>query len=178
MPRPGMMWRHVVISTRSSWLHGDRRGFRSRNHRIHSSGDYHRPPPDAEHAGLRRYMQERSGPPIVIPGSLRREIGRSIIESLRRQDSRVLALSVSGMHAHILAELPQDARRASQVVGSAKQAASYAVRDRLPGAVWARGGSFKPINDRKHQERTYDYIQSHEREGAWVWSALATARQC
>ncbi|HSZ58001.1 MAG TPA: hypothetical protein VK797_20225 [Tepidisphaeraceae bacterium] len=35
MPAPGKKWRHVIINTRSSWLHGDERGFRNRGHRIH-----------------------------------------------------------------------------------------------------------------------------------------------
>jgi hypothetical protein len=42
---PGNKWRHVIIKTRSSWLHGDERGFRDRGHRIHSSGDYKHGPP-------------------------------------------------------------------------------------------------------------------------------------
>jgi hypothetical protein len=46
------MWRHVIISTRRSWLHGDAREFRSRRHRIHSLGDYRNIPPAGEHAGL------------------------------------------------------------------------------------------------------------------------------
>src|SRR5205814_7189946 len=65
MPRPGMMWRHVVISTRRSWLHGDRRGFRSRGHRIHSSGDYRDPPPQGEHEGLLGYHETRAKGPAI-----------------------------------------------------------------------------------------------------------------
>jgi hypothetical protein len=51
MAQPGMLWRHVIINTFCTWLHSDERGFRSRKHRIHSSGDYRRRPPKGEHAG-------------------------------------------------------------------------------------------------------------------------------
>lgn len=55
-----MKWRHVVISTRSSWLPGSPRGWRSRNHKRHSSGDYKKPPPPDEHEGLREYVEKRA----------------------------------------------------------------------------------------------------------------------
>ncbi len=54
MPTPGKCWWHNILSTHGSWLPGNPRGFRSRNHRIHSSGDYKNPPPLGEHAGLHR----------------------------------------------------------------------------------------------------------------------------
>ena len=74
MPRPGMMWRHVIISTRRSWLHGDGRGFRSRGHRIHSSGDYKDPPPEGEHSGLLEYQRKQcAGKMIKVPRHLRGE---------------------------------------------------------------------------------------------------------
>jgi hypothetical protein len=52
MPTFGKRWRHVIVNTRCSWLHGDLRGFRNRKHRIHSSGDYRNPPPPEEHRVL------------------------------------------------------------------------------------------------------------------------------
>ena len=48
MPRPNKCWWHVTLSTYGSWLPGDQRGFRSRKHKIHSSGDYKNPPPASE----------------------------------------------------------------------------------------------------------------------------------
>jgi hypothetical protein len=55
--------RHCILNARCSWLHGDKRGFRSREHRMQSSGDYkHRPP--EEHAGLRKYHEHRSSEPV------------------------------------------------------------------------------------------------------------------
>ena len=46
-----------MINTLNTWLHGDERGFRSRNSEIESSGDYkHRPPPE-EYRKLREYFR-------------------------------------------------------------------------------------------------------------------------
>ena len=44
MPKPGMIWRHVIISTHGSWLPGDPRGFRSKDHDIHAALESHSPP--------------------------------------------------------------------------------------------------------------------------------------
>src|SRR5689334_15714312 len=82
MPRPGMLWRHVIISTFNSWLPGDVHGFRNKKHRIHSSGDYKNPPPLNEHAGLRRYAKVISEEPVVVPPELRSIVGRAIVTKL------------------------------------------------------------------------------------------------
>jgi hypothetical protein len=95
-----MRWRHVVISTLNSWLPGDPRGFRSRDHKVHSSGDYKNPPPTGEHEGLYNYSKEISGSPVVIPRHLREAAGRAIRRKLKKRNLRVLAVSVAGMHAH------------------------------------------------------------------------------
>src|SRR5436189_277231 len=115
MPQPGLRWWHVIINTRSSWLHGDPRGFRSRNHRIHSSGDYKTPPPPGEHAGLLRYHQKRAAARITIPSAMRQRIGEEIIAFLTDRGYRVLVVSVSGEHVHILVELPAEYALTSSV---------------------------------------------------------------
>jgi len=103
-----MMWRHVIISTRRSWLHGDARGFRSREHRIHSSGDYKDPPPKGEHAGLLQYHQKRAkGPRIKIPTSVRREVVLALLGAVLIAGYRVLVIAVTQKHAHLLVELPK-----------------------------------------------------------------------
>src|SRR4051812_20633218 len=128
MPHVGKMWRHVIISTRRSWLHGDKRGFRSRRHRLHSSGDYKNPPPAAEHAGLLAYHEKRAKTPRVkIPKRLRAEVGAVLLHTLLNLGHRVLALSVCGKHAHALVELPRLRRDAKAVVGTCKCARSPAL---------------------------------------------------
>ena len=94
------------MGTYRASLPGDRRGWRSRGHRIHSSGDYKNPPPADEHDGLLQYNRARSDEAIIIPPRCRAVIGGCIVDHLTAESYRVLAVSVSRTHAHILAELP------------------------------------------------------------------------
>src|ERR1051325_3887554 len=148
MPQPGKLWRHVVIGTHNSWLPGDPRGFRTEDHKIHSSGDYKNPPPVGEHAGLFKYSKRISGAAVVIPTELRETVGRAIVAKLQQEHHRVLAVSVSGMHSHWLVELPDDMPTIWKIIGQCKSASSHAVRKQLPGRVWARQGNPKRINDK------------------------------
>src|SRR5437867_9298712 len=66
MPAPQRAWWHSQFSTYCAWLPGDKRGFRSGGHRIHSSGHYKKPPLAEEHAGLREYHQQRHPEPLEI----------------------------------------------------------------------------------------------------------------
>lgn len=170
MPGPGLRWRFVTISTYASWLPGDPRGFRSRRHKVHSSGDYRRRPPPGEHAGLHRHSRSISGRPVLIPRRCRAVVGEAVRRKLQKLGHRVLAISVSGMHAHFLVELPDDPRAVRHVVGQCKTVASHAIRRDCPGRVWGHGGSFQPINDRSHHGNAYVYClrQRH----AWAWSAV------
>src|SRR5258708_24422024 len=98
MPAPGMRWRHVIISTYNSWLPGDPRGFRSVDHKIHSSGDYKNPPPKGEHAGLHQHSKSISGDTVVIPEDLRKTIGFAIQRELVEHGHRVLVISIVATH--------------------------------------------------------------------------------
>ena len=99
MPAPGMRWRHVIINTKGSWLHVDARGFRSRGHRIHSSGDYkHRPPP-GEHSGLLRHMEEQCPEEITLDNDLRPLIGRAMVATCVASNIPLLAVAVGKVHA-------------------------------------------------------------------------------
>jgi REP element-mobilizing transposase RayT len=162
-----MRWRHVVISTHNSWLPGDPRGFRAKNHKIHSSGDYKNPPPPGEPAGLYAFSKNISGAPVVIPPDLRRVVGKSILAKLNKLHFRTLAMAVAGMHVHFLAELPADIKKVRHVVGQCKAVSSHQIRDRLPGRVWGHGGSFKPVDTPEYQQHVYQYIL--DQEDAWIW---------
>jgi hypothetical protein len=168
MPLPGKRWRHVVIGTHNSWLPGDPRGFRSRHHKLHSSGDYKNPPRPGEHAGLHEYSKRISGEPVIIPRDLRGVVGGAILAKLEKLGHRVLALSVAGMHTHLLVELPELIRAAKHVVGQCKAASSHSVRHPMPGQVWSGGGKFKPVDDPDYQREVFRYIL--DQEYAWVWS--------
>jgi REP element-mobilizing transposase RayT len=163
-----MRWRHMVISTVNSWLPGDPRGFRSRDHDVHSSGDYKNPPPPGEHEGLYNYSREISSDPVVIPRDLRPTVGQAILRKLKKLDHRVLALAVAGMHVHMLVELPDSRSLIGHIIGQCKTVSSHAIRDRLPGRVWGAGGGFKPVDDEKHHRNVYLYIL--RQPDAWVWS--------
>jgi REP element-mobilizing transposase RayT len=168
MPRPGMQWRHVIFSTHNSWLPGSPLGFRSRDHHIHSSGDYKNPPPAKEHAGLHRYAKKISGAPVVIDATLRERIGRAILADLKKRGCRVLALAVASNHVHFLAEMPADGEKYRDIVGRCKTAACHAVKEELPGRIWGRSATYKLIKDEQHQRNTYRYILTQK--DAWVWS--------
>jgi len=170
MPTAGKQWHHIILNTRGSWLHGDPRGFRSRRHRKHSSGDYKSPPPTGEHAGLHRLIKSQSRAAIRLPRDLWPTIGQAIITKATSQNHRLLVLSVDVHHAHLLVELPTDRRSVKRIVGSWKQRASHAVRNRLPGEIWSKSCDPIRVRDREHQQRVYRYVLEHVEQGAWVWS--------
>ena len=168
MPAPGKQWLHVVINTYASWLPGDPRGFRSKNHRIHSSGDYKNPPPPGENAGLHQHAKRVSDERIELPSNLFERIGMSIRNELKKQECQVLAISVAALHVHCLAEMPVEPSSYRSIVGRCKTAACYAVRDEMPGRLWSRNGTYKLVGDRKHQINSYRYILNQS--DAWTWS--------
>ncbi|MCE9529856.1 MAG: transposase, partial [Planctomycetes bacterium] len=158
---------HIILSTWNSWLPGDVRGFRSSEHKIHSSGDYKNPPPVEEHAALRRYHDDRAGETILIPDECKQVAGEAIIEKLTKKKFRVLAVAVSTTHAHMLVELPTDIRKVRAIAGQCKTASSHAIRDQIPGRVWAGGGKPIRIDDPEHQRNVFYYILNQE--NAWIW---------
>jgi hypothetical protein len=168
-----MHWQHVMLGTRCSWLHGDRRGFRDRDHRTHSTGDYKNPPPEDEHAGLRRYYEKRSGDPVDFDLDVRVEVCLQFVLKMQSLGFRIIACSVGKRHLHALVELASDYHERRKIVGKCKQKASHAVREMLPGNIWAEGGEFKKIEDSRHLNNTFDYIRTKQEPGTIVWSHKA-----
>ncbi len=168
MPKPAMRWRHVTLGTHNSWLPGEPRGFRSFDHKLHSSGDYKNPPPKGEHAGLHSYSKRISGAAVVLPVECRPFVGQEILQKLQDDGYQVLALAVAGMHTHIQVELPDDLPTIRRIIGNCKRAASHAIRELLPGRVWVRDGGYKPIDDAEHQRNVFHYIL--QQMDAWIWS--------
>jgi len=169
-------FQHIIINVRCSWLHGDERGFRSRDHRIHSSGDYkHRPPAD-EHDGLRQHHRQRSAPPRYLPQHLHECIGQTILAKINEQRHAVLSVSVDGAHVHALVELPDDRTEVKRIVGLWKQAASFVVRDELPGRIWSEGCDPILIRDAAHRRKVFNYILDHASKGAWTWSCMSASK--
>ncbi|QNN20740.1 hypothetical protein HED60_00150 [Planctomycetales bacterium ZRK34] len=173
MPDPGQWWWHLIFHTLGSWLHGDPRGFRSRDHRIHSSGDYKNPPPSGEHDKLHRYHRRRSRVVKLAP-NLYPSVGGAVRNKCDKSNRRVLAISVDATHVHALVQLPDDYEVVRRFAAGLKQASSHAVREVLPGRVWAGGGKPIRIRDRSHHRRVFAYILEHASEGAWVWREAET----
>jgi len=171
MPPPGHAWWHLILSTRSSWLPGDPRGFRSRDHRVHCSGDYKNPPPKGEHERLHHWAKQHANETIVIPAAAQPTIGQALYRKARRSGRDLLCVSVSKTHAHLLICLPDEYDGANRFTGQLKQYASHQARSRLPGRIWGRGGKPIRIRDQSHQHNTFQYIIDHaQKENAWVWT--------
>ena len=162
-------WFHFWFSTFGTWLRADKRGFRDHDHRTHSSGDYRKPPPEDEHAGLRRWVLENMHKdPVRLSPALINRVGPELVRLLFEKQVELLVLAVMPDHVHGLGRFPASGIRA--LVGHAKKYSSHAIRDAIPGAVWAKKCAVKRIKDRDHQVTTFHYIARHRSKGAWVWT--------
>ncbi len=168
IPNDSRRWFHVILSTYGSWLRGDPRGFRTRDHRQHVDGDYKAPPPVGMYAELERRSRESlKQPPVSFEADLRPVVGAALHERLSGLGAWVLCLAVGGQHAHLLVKLPAD--RAHTWSGLAKKHAAFVLRaNGRRGKLWAARSLAKPIADRDHQLRTFRYILAHAEQGAWV----------
>jgi len=97
-------------------------------------------------------------------------MGLAILQKLHQLGFRVLVISVSSDHVHLLVELPYDLKAVKRIIGQCKGFASHEVTEDLPGQIWAEGGDFKLVNDRAHHERAFYYIRDKQGEGAWTWT--------
>lgn len=177
MPAPGKAWWHTQIGTYSAWLPGDERGFRSKGHRIHSSGHYKRPAPPEEHKGLREYHRRRHPEPVRIPREVRLRVATAMAETLTRLGHVVLVIAVAEKHAHIVSELPTDERAYNRAVGKAKCDSSRAIRKMLPGRVWARDDRHDLIGDRAYRGNAVRYVRNRQGPCAAVWCCDGLRRE-
>jgi REP element-mobilizing transposase RayT len=115
-------------------------------------------------------MKELCGPPIEIARECRPLIGRAIVKFFRGHRDRLLALAVGKLHVHGLVELKDDMRVIRALWGDAKRHSSRAVKNQMPGTIWAAGGEHKRVTNRGHHENTFDYILYEQGPSAWTWS--------
>jgi REP element-mobilizing transposase RayT len=173
MSREPFRWRHIIINTHGTWLHGDPRGFRSREHRIHSSGDYKNPPPADEHAGLYRYQLEHSRPPVELPKVCWQAVGQAILKNLATQNCRTAIIAVTPTHVHHLTEIPDDPARIRELVGWEKRFATRAARALLPSLkdveLWAEGEAVHIVDSEEHYVSARNYIRTEQGSDAWIW---------
>jgi hypothetical protein len=100
---PWNNWFHCMANTYGTWLPGDERGWRSRNHRQHVDGDYKQPPPQND-SRLHRAAQSRmKREPVFLSLAARRTAVQVIATSLCNMGVQTLVASVSRAHLHVLA---------------------------------------------------------------------------
>ncbi|MFN3167167.1 MAG: hypothetical protein ACE37H_08905 [Phycisphaeraceae bacterium] len=162
-------WWHLILTCRGQWLPGDPRGFRAKGHRIHSSGDCKQRPPEGEHQGLHAYHRQQKCDTIEVPDSYRAVVGQAILNKAIAMNAPCLVIAVGRAHTHLVAAMLNDWQHVKRETGRLKQAGSHAIREVLPGRVWADGGKPIRIQDQKHQSSVFRYICDHEKDGAWVW---------
>lgn len=161
-------WVHAIVTLRGWWLPGDPRGFRSRDHRIHSSGDYRNPPPKGEHTGLYALNRARSTKAPELTPAERESVAEVFIERLTPAPWSLLALACGAGHLHALFRAP--GTDAARILGQCKRIASYRL-ERNAGRLWGRGAGIDRIASADHWRAVERYILAHRREGAVVWSA-------
>lgn len=90
---------HGICHYFGQWISGDDRGFRSANHKIHSSGDYKNPPPPGEHEGLRHWVQSHmSESPVTLEEPEYPVLGSAFILKLHREGATVRCLCCGSTH--------------------------------------------------------------------------------
>lgn len=134
---------------------------------MYSSGDHRSPPPAAEHAGLRVNAAAKVSRVVALDDDARRIVGDAMVHKLEKMNRHAHAIAVGREHVHLLVYVWAD--DAKLIARDVKRAASHAVRERLPGTIWARGCAVKRCNDEAHVEAAKAYVLRHTREGAWVW---------
>jgi REP element-mobilizing transposase RayT len=167
-------WAHVMWSTRGQWLPGDPRGFRDHDHRVHSSGDYRRPPPRGEHAELLARSRALLAARVVLSEDQRRRAGLVLVASFERQRVAVRAIAVAATHVHALIRVGQTDARAA--VGVAKQRASCALHEIDVARKWGQRCHIVRVRDQSHYRAIVGYVLQHAAQGAWAWQPDRFAR--
>ncbi len=159
---------HAICTYYGQWLPGDQRGWRSRDHRVHSSGDYMNPPPCDEHERLRHHARlVMSDAPVRLAPREYPMIGRFFLTKLLKTGSSVRCLSAGSTHVHLLFD--SVAIDVVEELGRAKQFASLKYTGRR-GRFWGRGAKIIVVDDVDHARRVWRYILDHAvKEGAWTW---------
>ena len=172
MPKSWIDWYHITVHAYGSWLRGDPRGWRSRDHREHVQGDYKNPPPKGKYDRLSaksKSLMPRE--PVRIATDLRKFVVDSFVERLHRDDIEVLAASVDSKHIHLVARFED--HRPHHWIGRAKKHVSHLLRQEGlredEGGLWAKRSRAEPIKDRKHQLNCFRYIIAHSSKGAVIW---------
>lgn len=184
MPQPWNFWCHVTSNTKSTWLHGDARGFRTRHHREHIQGDYrHPPPPGTYDEKLHRSQTLLKDPPVVLTWEQCLLVCRTIAEALNFHNIWFANIAIGPKHFHLLAQFPPDRFTstgrpildpARHFTGIAKKESARrlsALGLRAEGHTWGKRSHPVPVENERHLlYLKNEYIPAHANEGAVVYS--------
>jgi len=170
-------WYHHTAHTFGSWLRGDPRGWRTRNHREHVGGDYKKPPEAGTWEWLFAYskhLMKRDA--VTLDWKLRAFVLHCVVAKLLADGVEVLVASLDSRHLHVLARYPKVPPR--YALGYAKKYATQMLKAhglavgfnlQLGQGIWAKRSHPEPIADRKHQLFAFDYILKHANRGSVLW---------
>ena len=187
--KPWNNWVHCTGSTYGTWLRGDPRGWRARDHREHCEGDYkHRPTPGQFERLFEQSKRLMERPGVRLAPDARVVACGEMLRTLRFHGVEVVAICVGAIHWHALGRffplagmcLPAKAcrtRAPRHLMGIAKTRSARLLSEfglLPPGGAWARGCGRRWIRDRRHQVTVVEYILKHRREGAACWTVIGS----
>jgi hypothetical protein len=173
---PWRDWYHCMVGTYGQWLPGDPRGWRERNHHEHVPGDYKHPPPVTAFSKGRYEHSKRimNWHAYSIAAADREIVGRLLLRSFQHQGIPTLVLAVCETNFHAMLQVSD--HNPKRVLGAAKCFATLNFSPIIDPStnkrqqIWEGGARAKPIKNRAHAVKAFEYIRKHVREGAWVWS--------
>jgi hypothetical protein len=184
MIAPWNFWYHVSSNTKSTWLHGDPRGFRTRHHREHIEGDYRNPPPpDQYELKLRRSHALLKNPPVILTWDQCLIVCKTMAEALDFHKIAFEDIAVGPKHFHLLGQFTPDRLMsngrpildpAMHFTGIAKKEAARRLSTlglRPQSHTW--GKRSHPVRVECEEHFLYlknEYIPAHVDEGAAVYS--------
>ena len=167
---------HAQLWCYGQWSPGDPRGFRSHDHRVHSSGEYKHRPPEGEHADLHDHAKRQlKQPPVELAVPQRQVIGELVVRWCQIKSHTLIAVACGRVHTHLFVELPRG--EAEATIGKMKRYCSTEGSRRdavIPSPVFARRCEPLIVQSRGHAEQLWPYIvDKHAAEGAWTWGDRA-----
>jgi hypothetical protein len=173
--KPWNDWYHVMGHTYGTWLPGDPKGFRTRNHREHVEGDYKNPPPKGKYDQLwKRSKDLMNRDPVYLTIDQRHRAVEEIVRSLKKWGIELRIASIDRIHLHALTRVIDHNPR--HWIGLAKKESSANMkRDGLApqGGLWAVGCKCLPITGADHFENTTGYIRDHKDRGAVIHESIS-----
>ncbi len=168
-------WYHCTVSTYGTWLPGDPRGWRERDHHEHVEGDYKRPPMPSVFAKKRHEYAKKlmRHEPYAFDEKHRETIGRLLVERFTELRTPLLSLAVCEKNFHALIQCRDG--EVKRMLGIVKRHVTFCFAPVIDGMnrrrpIWEGEGGVKPIKNEAHARNAYQYILDHVEEGGWVWS--------